>query len=176
MIFTETPLAGAFIIDIEPRNDERGFFSRTYCQHEFDVHGLVQTNAQCNLAYNKHAGTLRGMHWRRQPSPEAKLVRAVRGAILDVIVDLRPGSPTYLQHIAVELSQTNHRALYVPEMFAHGFQTLEDDSEVFYQMSEFYQPEYDCAARWNDSAFGIQWPLANPIMNERDRSYPDFTP
>jgi dTDP-4-dehydrorhamnose 3,5-epimerase len=174
VIFTETPLAGAFVIDIEPRVDERGFFTRTYCQREFEAHGLVQTNVQCNLAYNKFAGTLRGMHWRRLPSSEAKLVRVIRGAILDVIIDLRPDSTTYLQHVAVELSQSNHRALYVPEMFAHGFQTLIDDTEIFYQMSAFYVPDFDCAARWNDPAFGIQWPIANPIMNDRDRNYPDF--
>ncbi len=176
MIFTETALAGAFIIDIEPRVDERGFFARTYCQHEFAKNGLVQTTAQCNLAYNKFAGTLRGMHWRSQPSPEAKLVRVVRGAILDVIIDLRPNSPTYLRHVAVELNDVNHRALYVPEMFAHGFQTLKDETVVYYHMSEYYEPQYDRAARWNDPAFGLTWPLPNPIINERDRGYPDFVP
>lgn len=176
MIFSETALAGAVIIDIESRVDDRGFFARTYCQHEFAKYGLVQTTAQCNLAYNKSAGTLRGMHWRCQPSPEAKLVRVIRGAILDVIIDLRPNSPTYLRHVAVELNESNHRALYVPQMFAHGFQTLVDQTEVFYHMSEYYEPQYDCAARWNDPAFGIVWPVANPIINERDRGYPDFVP
>lgn len=172
MIFTETALAGAFIIDIERREDPRGFFARSYCQREFESHGLVLTNAQCNVAFNAHAGTIRGMHWRAKP--EAKLVRVVRGAILDVIIDLRPDSRTYLQHVAVELSAETHRALYVPEMFAHGFQSLTSNSEVFYQMSEFYEPMYDCAARWNDPAFGIRWPIPDPILNDRDRSYPDF--
>ncbi len=176
MIFTETALQGAFVVDMERRADERGFFARTYCQREFASHGLVQTTAQCNLAFNALAGTLRGMHWRCPQSPEAKLVRVVRGAIVDVIIDLRPHSPTYLQHVAVELSEANHRALYVPEMFAHGFQTLVDNTEIYYHMSQYYEPEYDRAARWNDPAFGIQWPLPNPIMNERDRSYPDFAP
>jgi len=174
--FTETELSGAFIVDIEQRVDERGFFARTYCQREFAAHGLVPTMAQCNLALNKILGTLRGMHWRRQHSPEAKLVRVVRGCILDTIVDLRPDSPTYLKHVQVELSESNHRALYVPELFAHGFQTLEDDTAVYYHMSEFYEPKYDCAARWNDPAFGIQWPISNPTMNDRDRNYPDFVP
>jgi dTDP-4-dehydrorhamnose 3,5-epimerase len=174
VIFAETALAGAFVIDIEPRRDSRGFFARTYCQREFESHGLVQTISQCNMAHNVLAGTLRGMHWRSMPSPEAKLVRVVRGAILDVIVDLRKESPTYLKHIAVELSADNQRALYVPPMFAHGFQTLVDHTEVFYQMSEFYNSQFDCGARWDDPAFQIRWPLANPILNDRDRAYPDF--
>ena len=176
MIFTETVLAGAFIVDIEPHTDARGFFCRTYCQREFEDYGLVQTTAQCNIAYNAKAGTLRGMHWRAQPTPEAKLVRVLRGAIIDVIVDLRPNSSTYLQHVAVELSADNHRALYIPEMFAHGLQALEDQTEIFYHMSEFYDPQYDRGARWNDPAFGISWPLPNPILHDRDREYPDFAP
>jgi dTDP-4-dehydrorhamnose 3,5-epimerase len=176
VIFTETSLSGAFVLDIERRIDERGFFTRTYCQREFESHGLLPTAAQCNLAFNARAGTLRGMHWRAQPLSEAKLVRVVRGAILDVIIDLRPNSSTYLRHEAVELNAENHRALYVPPMFAHGFQTLTDHTEVFYHMSELYDPEFDRAARWNDPAFGIRWPLPNPILNERDRSYPDFKP
>ena len=176
VIFSETALAGAFIIELDRRVDERGFFARTYCQREFATHGLVQTNAQCNIAYNERVGTLRGMHWREQASPEAKLVRVIRGAILDVIIDLRPNSPTYLQHVSVELLSNNYRALYIPEMFAHGFQTLEDETEVFYQMSEFYEPQHDRAARWNDPAFGICWPLPNPIVNDRDRGYPDYAP
>ena len=174
MDFVETPLAGAYLIDIQMRTDERGFFARTYCQREFAAHGLAQTLAQCNMAYNARAGTLRGMHWRAPESPEAKLVRVTRGAILDVIVDLRPDSPTFLKHIAVELTAQNHRALYVPEHFAHGFQTLVDDTEVFYQMSAFYEPAHDRGARWNDPAFGIAWPSAEPILHARDRAYPDF--
>ncbi|MEQ1826352.1 MAG: dTDP-4-dehydrorhamnose 3,5-epimerase [Pirellula sp.] len=175
MIFTETKLSGAFIVDIEPRADERGFFARTYCQREFERMGLKQTTAQCNWAYNVKAGTLRGMHWRDQPSPEAKLVRVARGAIVDVIVDLRPDSITYLQHVAIELSADNHRGLYVPCMFAHGFQTLVEHTDVLYQMSEFYDPQYDRGARWDDPAFGIEWPLHHPVLNERDRSYADFS-
>lgn len=174
MIFTETKLAGAFIVDLEPHRDPRGFFARTYCEREFESHGLLRMGAQCNLAHNERAGTLRGMHWRALPSSEAKLVRVVRGAMVDVIIDLRAGSPTYLQHVAVELNAENHRALYVPEMFAHGFQTLVDETQIFYQMSAFYSPEFERAARWNDPAFGIQWPLANPILNDRDRAYEDF--
>lgn len=174
MIFTETKLPGAYIVDIDARSDARGFFARTYCQREFAERGLVQTVSQCNVAHNENAGTLRGMHWRAEPSPEAKLVRVIRGAILDVIIDLRPHSLTYLQHVAVELTADNRRALYVPQMFAHGFQTLQDDSDVFYQMSEFYDPQYDRGARWNDPAFNIQWPIANPIMNDRDLAYADF--
>jgi dTDP-4-dehydrorhamnose 3,5-epimerase len=176
MIFTETKLPGAFVVDIERFTDDRGFFARTYCQREFERVGLKQTIAQCNMACNAKAGTLRGMHWRSEPHPEAKLVRVVRGAIVDVIIDLRPNSKTYLQHVAVELTAENHRALYVPCGFAHGFQTLVDDSHVFYQMSEYYDPQYDRGARWDDTAFGIQWPLANPIIHPRDRAYPDFKP
>jgi dTDP-4-dehydrorhamnose 3,5-epimerase len=174
MKFTETALAGAFLIDLQPHIDERGFFARAFCQNEFAAHGLEQPVAQCNLSHNIRRGTLRGMHWRAQPSPEAKLVRAVRGAIYDVIVDLRPGSPTYLKHTAVELSADNRRALFVPALFAHGFQTLCDDVEVFYQMSAFYEPGYDRGARWDDPAFGIDWPIAAPILNDRDRAYPDY--
>jgi dTDP-4-dehydrorhamnose 3,5-epimerase len=176
MILTETKLAGAFVIDIERRVDERGFFARTYCQREFASRGLKQTIAQCNLAHNALAGTLRGMHWRAFSSPEAKLIRVVRGAILDVIVDLRPSSPTYMQHVCLELTADNSRALYVPEMFAHGFQTLVDHTDVFYHMSEYYDPQFDCGARWNDPAFRISWPVANPIVNDRDRTYRDFVP
>jgi dTDP-4-dehydrorhamnose 3,5-epimerase len=174
MRFTETALPGAFVIDLQPHSDERGFFARAFCVDEFAAHGLRLTHAQCNLSHNIRRGTLRGMHWRALPSPEAKLVRVVRGAIYDVIVDLRPASPTYLRHIGIELSAENRRALYVPELFAHGFQTLTDDTEVFYQMSELYQPGLDRGARWNDPAFKIDWPIGDPIMNDRDRTYPDF--
>ena len=176
MIFTQTKLAGAFIIDIERREDPRGFFARTYCDQEFESQGLRKMGTQCNLSHNARAGTLRGMHWRDLPSSEAKLVRVVRGAIVDVIIDLRADSPTYLQHVAVELRSDNLRSLYVPEMFAHGFQTLVDETEIFYQMSAVYAPQCERAARWNDPAFGIEWPISNPIMSERDRAYKDFLP
>ena len=140
MIFTETKLKGAFILDLERREDNRGFFARAFCQHEFAEHGLKPTIAQANVAFNKRKGTLRGMHFQFPPSAETKLVRATRGAILDIIVDLRPESPTYLQHVAVELSADNGRALYVPERFAHGYQALEDATETSYMVGEFYTP------------------------------------
>ncbi|HXG47284.1 MAG TPA: dTDP-4-dehydrorhamnose 3,5-epimerase [Methylomirabilota bacterium] len=174
MIFTPTPLAGAFVLDLERREDERGFFARTFCAEEFRAHGLNPRVAQCSVSFNRRRGTLRGLHWQAPPHAEAKLVRCVQGAIYDVIVDLRPGSPTFRRHFALELAAATGRALYVPEGFAHGFQTLAEDTAVFYQMSEFYHPESGRGARWNDPAFGIDWPLANPIVNERDRAYPDF--
>jgi dTDP-4-dehydrorhamnose 3,5-epimerase len=176
MLFTETRLAGAFVIGLDRKEDARGYFARTFCAQEFEAHGLNPRVVQCNMSYNKRQGTLRGMHWQAPPSTEAKLVRAMRGAVLDVIVDLRPGSPTYLQHVAIELSAGNGQMLYIPEGFAHGFQSLEDETEVFYQMSEFYAPDQARGARWNDPAFGIAWPLPDPIMNERDRTWPDFVP
>ena len=141
MIFTETKLTGAFIIDLERREDDRGFFARAFCQHEFAEHGLKPVIAQANIAFNVAKGTLRGMHFQFPPAAETKLVRCTRGAILDIIVDLRPESPTYLEHVAVELTADNHRALYVPERFAHGYQVLEDDTETSYQVGEFYAPE-----------------------------------
>jgi dTDP-4-dehydrorhamnose 3,5-epimerase len=174
MIFIETPLKGAYIIDIEPRTDERGFFARTFCVREFEQHGLDAATVQCNVSFNKRRGTLRGMHWQEAPRAEAKLVRVTRGAIYDVIVDLRSSSSTHLQHLAVELTADNARTLYIPEGFAHGFQTLSDDTEVFYQMSEFFAPDRARGARWNDAAFGIAWPIPGPIMNERDKTWPDF--
>ena len=140
MIFTETKLAGAFVIDLERREDDRGFFARTFCQHEFEEHGLKPVIAQANVAFNKRRGTLRGMHFQYPPAAETKLVRCTRGAILDIIVDLRPESPTYLEHVAVELTADNGRALYVPERFAHGYQVLEDATETSYQVGEFYTP------------------------------------
>jgi dTDP-4-dehydrorhamnose 3,5-epimerase len=174
MFFAETALRGAFVIGLDRKADLRGYFARTFCVHEFEAHGLNPRVVQCNVSFNQRKGTLRGMHWQAPPSAEAKLVRAVRGAILDVIVDLRADSPTYLRHVAVELTADNGQALYIPEGFAHGFQTLADETEVFYQMSEFYAPEQARGARWNDPAFGIAWPLPDPIMNERDLTWPDY--
>src|SRR2546423_13104039 len=141
MIFSRTALTGAYIIELQPRSDVRGFFARTWCQREFEEHGLETKLAQCSMSYNARRGTLRGMHWRTPPREEAKLVRCTAGAIYDVIIDLRPESPTYLQHLGIELSQGDRRALYVPRGFAHGLQTLQDDTEVFYQISEFFAPE-----------------------------------
>jgi dTDP-4-dehydrorhamnose 3,5-epimerase len=229
MLFTETKLKGAFIIDLQKLEDERGFFARSWCQREFEAHGLNPQLVQCNISFSLKKGTLRGMHYQAKPFEEAKLVRCVRGSIYDVIIDIRPDSPTYCQWIAVELSSPRfhlpspisllptqglgsaadcspltahssevtahslqltahtsevtagrspltayYKMVYVPEGFAHGFLTLEDNTEVFYQMSEFFAPEYARGFRWNDPAFGIRWPLEPQVISERDRTYPDF--
>lgn len=174
MIFTETKLKGAFIVDIELIEDQRGFFARSFCRKEFGALGLKTEIAQCNISFNKKKGTLRGMHFQVHPKSEAKLVRCTRGKIYDVIIDLRIDSLTYCQWVAVELSSVNARAIFIPEGFAHGFQTLEDNSEVFYQMFEFYAPDYARGVRWDDPAFGISWPLPNPIISEKDMSYPSY--
>ena len=174
MVFTETKLAGAFLIDLDRKEDFRGYFARVFCVEEFRAKGLNPVVAQCSISFNRRKGTLRGMHWQTAPKAEAKLIRCSRGAIFDVIVDLRPKSPTRLQHISAELSQDNGRMLYIPEGLAHGFQTLAHDTEVFYQMTEFFAPDCGHGARWNDPAFEIGWPLPDPIMNDRDRSWPDF--
>lgn len=168
MIFTETKLKGAFVIDIEPLEDERGFFARAWCKDEFERHGLNLGIAQCNISFNKKRGTLRGMHYQASPFEEAKFVRCIAGAIYDVIIDLRSDSATFREWFSVELSAENHRALYVPEGFAHGFQTLVDNSEVFYQMSEIFHPEYARSLRWDDLAFEIVWPIPDPILSEKD--------
>jgi dTDP-4-dehydrorhamnose 3,5-epimerase len=174
MIFTPTSLKGAYIIDPELAQDERGAFARTFCQNEFRERGLKDYFVQCNISLNRKKGTLRGMHYQAPPHEEAKLVRCTAGAIYDVIVDLRPSSATYRQWISVELTTANHRALYVPEGFAHGFQTLCDDSEVFYQMSEFYHPECARGFRWNDPKFNIDWPDEMLIVSLSDQSYRNF--
>jgi dTDP-4-dehydrorhamnose 3,5-epimerase len=174
MKFTETKLEGAFIIDIEQRGDQRGFFARTFCAKDFEAHGLKPTNAQCSLAFNYKKGTLRGMHYQIAPATEAKLVRCTHGAIYDVIIDMRPESPTYSDHIGVELTAENRRSLYVPEMFAHGYQTRTDKAEVIYQMSEFYTPGYERGLRYDDSAFGIEWPLPISEISEKDMAWPLF--
>jgi dTDP-4-dehydrorhamnose 3,5-epimerase len=170
--FLPSSLAGAFVVELEPIEDERGFFARSFCQNEFRSHGLDPAIAQCNVSLNRRRGTLRGLHYQAPPHEEAKLVRCTRGAIWDVIVDLRDGSATRGRWFAVELSADNHRALYVPRGFAHGFQTLADDSEVLYQMSEFYRPGSERGIRWDDPAIGIQWPIADPVVSARDRAYP----
>jgi len=176
MRFTETPLSGAFIIEPERRTDERGFFARVWCQEELADHGLETRLVQCSISYNNRAGTLRGLHYQTDPFPEVKIVRCTRGAIFDVIVDLRRESPTFAQHFSIVLTAANRTLLYIPRHFAHGFQTLEDDTEVMYQMSEFYRPESGRGVRWNDPAFGIEWPhTEDRLINERDASYPDFT-
>ncbi len=175
MIFVETPLKGAFVIEPEPHHDTRGFFTRTWCQREWEAHGLNPRIAQCSISYNRKADTLRGMHYQVAPHQEAKLVHCIRGAIYDVIIDLRPDSPTFMHHLAVTLTADDRKMLYMPEGFAHGFQTLEDLTEVFYQISEFYAPDHARGVRWNDPAFGIQWPPGERIITERDQSYPDFS-
>jgi dTDP-4-dehydrorhamnose 3,5-epimerase len=172
MIFAETKLAGAFIIDIEPREDSRGFFARAFCQHEFSEHGLKPLIAQANIAFNNRRGTLRGMHFQYPPAPETKLVRATRGAILDIIVDLRPESRTYLEHITVELTADNHRALYVPERFAHGYQVLEDRTETSYQVGEFYTPGAEGGLRYSDPRLGLEWPLPVAEISPKDAAWP----
>lgn len=176
MIFRETALRGAFVIEVETHADERGFFARTFCQNEFEAHGLKPAVAQCNLSFNHHAGTVRGLHFQRPPAAESKLVRATRGAVLDVIVDLREDSPTYLQHVAVELSADNRRALYVPELFAHGYQTLTDAAEVSYQVSEFYTPGCEGGLRHDDPRLGIAWPLPVTVISAKDAAWPLLDP
>lgn len=171
MIFVETKLAGAFIIDLETREDSRGFFARAFCQREFTDHGLKPLIAQANIAFNNLKGTLRGMHFQYPPAAETKLVRATRGAILDVIVDLRPESPTYLQHTAVELTADNHRALYVPERFAHGYQVLEDRTETSYQVGEFYAPETEGGLLYSDPRLALEWPLPVTAISPKDAAW-----
>jgi dTDP-4-dehydrorhamnose 3,5-epimerase len=172
VIFTETKLKGAFVIDLERRSDERGFFARTFCQHEFRDHGLKPVIAQANVASNNKKGTLRGMHFQYPPMAETKLVRCTRGAILDIIVDLRPESPTYLQHVAVELTEENMRALYVPERFAHGYQTLHDGTDTSYQVGEFYAPNTEGGLRYDDPKLGLAWPLPVSVISPKDQAFP----
>ena len=174
MIFRETKLKGAFVIEPEKIEDARGFFARIWCAREFGSHGLNRYYVQSNISFNREKGTLRGMHFQTDPHAEAKLVRCTRGSIYDVIIDLRKDSATYKQWIGVELSRDNHRMLYIPEEFAHGFLTLEDNTEVFYQMSEFYHPECGQGVRWNDPAFSVQWPAEVRVIADRDRDCPDF--
>jgi dTDP-4-dehydrorhamnose 3,5-epimerase len=172
VIFTETTLKGAFVIDLERREDDRGFFARAFCQNEFSAHGLKPLIAQANLAFNRQKGTLRGMHFQYPPHAESKLVRATRGAILDIIVDLRPESPTYLQHVEVELTADNHRALYVPERFAHGYQALEDATETSYQVGEFYAPSSEGGLSPVDVRLALKWPLPVSVISPKDAAWP----
>ena len=174
MIFCETKLPGTFIIEVARLEDERGFFGRTFCRNEFAGRGLNPNVAQCNISFNRDAGTLRGMHYQSAPYAEDKLIRCTKGKLYDVIVDLRRESATFKQWIAVELTEENRLMLYVPKGCAHGFQTLVDNTEIFYQMSEFYHPASVCGVRWNDPAFGIRWPMMEQvIMSDRDRNWPD---
>jgi dTDP-4-dehydrorhamnose 3,5-epimerase len=172
MIFTESPLAGAFVLDLERREDDRGFFARTFCRDEFEAHGLDPAVAQCNVSFNHRRGTLRGMHYQIESAPEPKLVRCTRGAVHDVIVDLRPGSATYLRHFAVELTEDNRRALYVPPLFAHGYLTLVDGAEVSYQVGEMYTPGAERGLRYDDPALAIRWPIPVAVISPKDESWP----
>jgi dTDP-4-dehydrorhamnose 3,5-epimerase len=177
MIFTPTELPDVVMVDLERREDERGFFARAWCAREFAEAGLSTDLVQCNLSFNEERGTLRGMHFQRAPHAEAKLVRCTRGAIFDVAIDLRPDSPTHTRWVGVELTADNRRALYVPEGFAHGYQTLADGTETFYQVSEWYTPDFEGGVRWDDPAFGIEWPLPDdPVLSPKDAGWPDYRP
>jgi len=175
MIFKETELKGAYIIELEKLEDERGFFARSFCQREFQEHGLNMHIVQCNVSYNKKKWTLRGMHYQAKPFEEDKLVSCIKGVTYDVIIDLRPKSTTLGEWFASELSDDNYEMIYIPKGFAHGFQTVDDDTVVYYQMSEFFVPEYARGVRWDDPAFGIKWPYATPsVVSEKDSSHEDF--
>jgi dTDP-4-dehydrorhamnose 3,5-epimerase len=171
MIFNETRLRGAFIIELDRKEDERGFFARAFCQKEFREHGLKSVIAQANVASNARRGTLRGMHFQYPPAAESKLVRCTRGAILDIIVDLRPESPTYLEHVSVELNEDNMRALYVPERFAHGYQALRDNTDTSYQVGEFYTPSAEGGLRYDDPRLRLKWPLEVSVISSKDQAF-----
>jgi dTDP-4-dehydrorhamnose 3,5-epimerase len=174
LIFKETSLKGAFVVELEKLGDERGFFARAWCRNEFETHGLNPRLVQCNVSFNLRKGTLRGMHYQTAPYEEAKLIRCTTGSIFDVIIDVRPGSATFAQHFGIFLTREERTMLYVPEGFAHGFLTLEDNTEVFYQMSEFFAPDNARGFRWDDPRFGIEWPSEVLVISDRDRNYPDF--
>jgi dTDP-4-dehydrorhamnose 3,5-epimerase len=176
MIFTETPLSGAYVIELEKRSDDRGFFARVFCEREFADHGLATRFVQVNNSLAREKGTLRGMHYQLPPSAEAKVVRCIRGSLHDVIIDLREESASFGQHFEIGLSAENRTMLYVPKGFAHGFITLEANTEAFYFADEFYDPERERGIRWNDPRFGIEWPLEPAVISEKDRSHPDFDP
>jgi len=176
MRFDGTDLSGAFVVDLEPREDERGFFARAWCVDEFEEHGLETTVVQCNVSFNRHRGTVRGMHFQLPPHDEVKIIRCTRGAIYDVLVDLRPDSPTYREWIGVELTAENRRALYAPKGTAHGYQTLADETETFYQVSAAYAPGAEGGVRWDDPSFGVAWPLPVATISEKDASWPDYAP
>jgi dTDP-4-dehydrorhamnose 3,5-epimerase len=172
MRFIETSFAGAFVIELDRHPDERGFFARSFCADEFAAAGLASRFLQCNVSFNLKAGTLRGMHWQCVPHEEAKVVRCTRGALFDVLVDLRLGSPTRYRWTGIELSAADHRQIYIPPGFAHGFQTLEPETEVFYLMSEPFAPASSRGLRWDDPALSIDWPIADPVVSDRDREWP----
>ncbi len=174
MRFTPTAVAGVMLVEPEPMTDERGFFARTWCREEFAAQGLNPHLDQCSISFNARRGTLRGMHYQRDPHGEVKLVRCTAGAIFDVAVDLRPTSPTYMKWAGAELTAGNRKALYIPEGCAHGFVTLADGTEVFYQITPAFRPGFGAGVRWNDPVFGIAWPIQPEVISDRDRDYPDY--
>jgi len=176
MKFTETPLKGAYVIELEKRGDDRGFFARFFCEREYQAHGLNHHIVQINNSLSKVKGTLRGMHYQLAPKAEDKVIRCLRGALFDAIIDLRPGSPTFLKHFTIELTAENRTMLYVPKGFAHGFLTLTEDTESFYLVTEFYSPEKERGVRYNDPKFGIRWPMEPAVISDKDRNQPDFNP
>jgi dTDP-4-dehydrorhamnose 3,5-epimerase len=176
MKFTETPLAGAFVIELEKRGDERGWFARAFCTKEFQAHGLNHQIVQANNSFSAVPGTLRGMHYQLAPKAEDKIFRCIRGAIFDAIIDLRPESPTYLKSFSIELNAENRLALYIPKGFAHGFMTLMENTEVFYFVTEFYSPEHERGIRYNDPKFGLRWPMEPAVISDKDRNLKDFNP
>lgn len=176
MKFTETPLKGAFVINLEPRGDDRGWFARFFCQREYDQHGLCRDIIQANTSFSKYKGTLRGMHYQLAPKAEDKIVRCLRGALLDVIVDVRPDSPTFLKHYSLELTAENRTMLFAPKGFAHGFFTLVEDTEAFYLVTESYSPQHERGLRYNDPKLGIAWPFEPVVISDKDRAHPDFNP
>jgi dTDP-4-dehydrorhamnose 3,5-epimerase len=176
MKFEETAITGVWLIELDRREDSRGFFARTFCEREFAEHGLLTRFVQCNLSSNRQRGTLRGMHFQNEPKPEVKLVRCIRGSVWDVVIDLRPESPTYCNWLRFELTAADGQALYIPAGIAHGFQTLEDNTDLYYHMGEFYEPTLAAGVRWNDPAFKIEWPIGDPILSDRDAAYPDYRP
>ena len=176
MRFTPAPIHGSFVIDIEPIGDDRGFFARAFCRKEFEAHGIDPFIAQCNISTNRKAGTLRGMHYQAAAAAEPKLVRCTKGAIYDAIIDMRPESPTYLQHFGIELTEDNHTALYVPGVCAHGYQALSDSTEIFYMVGEFYTPGHEQGLRYDDPYFSIDWPMEVTELSDKDLSWPLFDP
>jgi dTDP-4-dehydrorhamnose 3,5-epimerase len=176
MKFTETPLPGAYVIELEKRGDDRGFFARFFCEREYQAHNLNHKIVQINNSLSRVKGTLRGMHYQLAPKSEDKIIRCLRGALFDAIIDLRPDSPTFLKHFAIELTAENRTMLYVPKGFAHGFLTLADDTESFYLVTEFYSPEHERGVRYNDPKFGIRWPMEPVLISDKDRNQPDFNP
>ncbi|MFO0887972.1 MAG: dTDP-4-dehydrorhamnose 3,5-epimerase [Isosphaeraceae bacterium] len=176
MIFTETPIPGAYLIDLEKRGDDRGFFARAFCEREFEAKGLVSRFVQVNNSLSGEKGTLRGMHYQLPPHAETKVVRCIRGALYDLILDLRPDSPTFGTGFGAELTAENRRMMYVPKGFAHGFITLADDTEALYFVDEFYAPQHERGVRWNDARFGLRWPIAPVVISEKDANQKDFDP